>query len=69
MSALRGAFLMVVVMDYLVLVPHLGDKPEPYKRGDTRTIGNEQWARELLANGVIAEPEPEPDKTKPKSKK
>ncbi|HRN97679.1 MAG TPA: hypothetical protein PLZ58_04510 [Candidatus Saccharibacteria bacterium] len=62
-------------MDYLVLVPHLGDKPEPYKRGDTRTIDNEQWARELLANGVVAEPDkpkPEPEpapKPKPKSKK
>lgn len=60
-------------MDYLVLVPHLGDKPEPYKRGDTRTIDNEQWARELLANGVVGlkpdKPKPEPDKPKAKSKK
>ena len=57
-------------MDYLVLVPHLGDKPEPYKRGDTRTIDNEQWARELLANGVVGlKPDkPEPDKPKPKPK-
>lgn len=53
-------------MEYTVLVPHLGDKPEPYKRGDTRTINNEQWARELLANGVV---ERKPDKPKPKSKK
>lgn len=57
-------------MDYLVLVPHLGDKPEPYKRGDTRKIDNEQWARELLANGVVElKPKPEPDKPKAKSKK
>jgi len=62
-------------MEYTVLVPHIGDKPEPYKRGDTRTIDNEQWARELLANGVVGlkpEPEPEPEpkpKPKPKSKK
>ena len=65
-------------MDYLVLVPHLGDKPEPYKRGEIRTIDNEQWARELLANGVVAEPvaepepkpdKPKPDKPKPKNKK
>ena len=63
---------MVDVMEYTVLVPHLGDKPEPYKRGDTRTIDNEQWARELLANGVVRlkpEPKPVPDKPKPKSKK
>ena len=57
---------MVVVMEYTVLVPHLGDKPEPYKRGDTRAIVNEQWARELLANGVIGL---KPDKPKAKNKK
>ena len=62
-------------MEYTVLVPHLGDKPEPYKRGEIRTIDNEQWARELLANGVVGlkpdkpKPEPKPDKPKPKNKK
>lgn len=60
-------------MEYTVLVPHLGDKPEPYKRGEIRTIDNEQWARELLANGVVGlkpdKPKPEPaPKPKPKAK-
>ncbi len=59
-------------MEYTVLVPHLGDKPLPYLKGETRTISNSSWAAELIASGVIAEPvaEPEPaPKPKPKSKK